>query len=57
MYALQVAVELLFAFGPYVLAAGAGAYLEAKYGQKAAALAAKELAAAKDELALLRSKI
>lgn len=57
MRALQISVELLMLFGPYLLAAGAGAYIEAKYGQKALAALHDELAKAKGELAILRSKL
>lgn len=54
---LSIALQLVFILGPYVLAAGAGAYVEAKYGQKALASIHTDLAAAKAEIAILRSKL
>jgi hypothetical protein len=53
MQSLNVVLQLIVYFGPYLLAAAAGGYVEAKYGQSLV----KDYAAAKAELAAIKAKV
>jgi hypothetical protein len=53
MEVLDYLLRVLFFIAPYGLAAGAGAYLEGKYGSKAAA----DIAALKADIAALKAKV
>lgn len=54
---LSLLFHVLEAFGPWLAAIATGAFLEAKFGQKALAAARNELLAVKTELAALKAKL
>lgn len=57
MRLLQIALELLFDLGPYLLCAAAGAYLEAKYGANAKVVVAAAKAKLEAEVSALKAKL
>lgn len=57
MRLLQILVELIFAFGPYILCAAAGAYAEARWGANAKVVVAAAKAKLEAEVAALKAKL